>query len=131
LLLRERLRLETLADQGTANVLLFAEKYAACSYWALTEGEQTPWYTADRLSGFQVRPEVCDPARPQTPHHSGIQVGMADGSVRTVSPRTSPAEWFRLHGSDPPTAAEFSLQRPSGASLLSGTRVDGNGPGEP
>jgi prepilin-type processing-associated H-X9-DG protein len=102
LLLRRRLKLDTLAEQGTANVLLFAEKYATCSYWALTEGEQTPWYLAGADSGFQVRPAACDPALPQTPHRSGIQVGMADGSVRTVAPQTNPEVWFRLHGTCPP-----------------------------
>jgi hypothetical protein len=102
LLLRQRLKLDTLVSRGTTNVLLFAEKYAACSYWALTEGEQTPWYLADANSGFQVRPSVCDPALPQTPHRAGIQVGMADASVRTISRHTGPREWFGLHGTCPP-----------------------------
>jgi hypothetical protein len=82
-------------------VILFAEKYAACSYWALTEGEQTPWYVADGESGFQVRPELCDPARPQTPHRSGMPAGMADGSVRMFSPRTSPSEWLMANSASP------------------------------
>ena len=106
LLLGGRLRLGALAGRGTANVLLFAEKYGACSYWALTEGEQTPWYLADADSGFQVRPAACDPALPQTPHRSGIQVGMADASVRTIPPQTNPREWFRLHGTCPPADGE-------------------------
>jgi hypothetical protein len=94
--------LASLADRGTANVLLFAEKYAACSYWALTEGEQAPWYVADAGSGFQVRPAACDPALPQTPHRAGIQVGMADASVRTIRPHTDSREWFLLHGTSAP-----------------------------
>jgi hypothetical protein len=106
LLLRQRLQLNTLADRGTSNVLLFAEKYAACSYWALTEGEQAPWYLPDANSGFQVRPAACDPALPQTPHRAGIQVGMADASVRTLPPDTDPREWLRLHGTCPPAYGE-------------------------
>jgi prepilin-type processing-associated H-X9-DG protein len=40
---------------------------------------------------FQVRPHVngCDPRVPQTPHDGGMQVAMADGSVRTLSPAMS------------------------------------------
>ena len=49
---------------------------------------------ADAGSGFQVRPAACDPARPQTPHRAGLQVGMLDGSVRLVRPGVSPATWF-------------------------------------
>jgi hypothetical protein len=97
LLLRERLKFDSLAERGTPNVVLFAEKYAACSYWALTEGTRTPWYVTDEASGFQVRPEACDPARPQTPHRAGIQAGMADGSVRCYAPHTSPDVWHRSH----------------------------------
>jgi hypothetical protein len=59
-------------------VLLFAEKYGACSYWAMTDGEQTPWYLADANSGYQVRPAACDPALRQMPHRCGIPVGMDD-----------------------------------------------------
>lgn len=77
-----------------AHTVLFAEKYAACSFWALAEGEAVPWYEADPTSGFQVRPAVCDPRLPQTPHSEGIQVGMADGSVRLVGRGLSPAIWY-------------------------------------
>lgn len=79
---------------GTANTILFAEKYAECSYWALTSGPQVPWNVAGPTSGFQVRPEQCDPAFPQTPHRAGIQVAMADARVRLVSPSLSPATWY-------------------------------------
>ena len=91
------MKLATLAEQGTANVLLFAEKYAACSYWALAEGEAVPWYVATPTSGFQARPDECDPTLPQTPHRDGIQVGLADGSVRLVRPSISPMAWYVAH----------------------------------
>jgi prepilin-type N-terminal cleavage/methylation domain-containing protein len=40
---------------------------------------------------FQVAPHPfdCDPSMPQTPHGSGMLVGLGDGSVRTVSPRVA------------------------------------------
>jgi prepilin-type processing-associated H-X9-DG protein len=79
---------------GLAETILFAEKYAACSYWALAKGEQTPWYVARSDSGFQYRPEVCDPRLPQTAHRGGMNVALADASVRFVSRSLSPATWF-------------------------------------
>jgi hypothetical protein len=41
---------------------------------------------------FQVRPQpgACDVQLAQTPHPGGMQVGLGDGSVRTVSPGVSP-----------------------------------------
>jgi prepilin-type N-terminal cleavage/methylation domain-containing protein len=49
---------------------------------------------------FQVSPRpvvgpgaVCDPSRAQTPHPGGIEVGLADGSVRTVAAGVSQATW--------------------------------------
>ena len=86
-----------LRARRAAYTVLFAEKYAACSYWALTDGREVPWYTADPSSGFQVRPPVCDPALPQTPHPAGMPVGMADGSVRLVGRSVSPATWYAAH----------------------------------
>ncbi len=77
--------------------MLFAEKYAACSYWALAKGECVPWYVPTPTTGFQVRPEECDPTMPQSPHLMGIQIGLADGSVRTVPAGTSSRTWFAAH----------------------------------
>ena len=49
-------------------------------------------------SKFQVQPSPfvgnCDPTRASTPHASGIRVGLADGSVRTLSPGMSHATWW-------------------------------------
>jgi prepilin-type N-terminal cleavage/methylation domain-containing protein len=50
-------------------------------------------------SMFQVQPlpflgPACDYKRPSTPHSAGIQVGMADGSARTLAPTISPAIWW-------------------------------------
>jgi prepilin-type N-terminal cleavage/methylation domain-containing protein len=49
-------------------------------------------------SKFQVRPTPylgnCDPTRASTPHAGGIQVGLVDGSVRTLSAGMSGATWW-------------------------------------
>ncbi|HEX5269945.1 MAG TPA: H-X9-DG-CTERM domain-containing protein [Gemmataceae bacterium] len=68
----------------------------------MTEGEPVPWYVADPKSGFQTRPVRCDPALPQTPHRAGIQVGMADGSVRLMATGTDPAVWYAAHSATSP-----------------------------
>jgi prepilin-type processing-associated H-X9-DG protein len=45
---------------------------------------------------FQVRPQMfttCDPSRGQTAHPNGMNVGMGDGSVRSVSQSISATTW--------------------------------------
>ncbi len=58
---------------------------------------------------FQVQPTPflgnCDPTRASTPHAGGIQVGLADGSVRTLAPSMSPDTWWHAvtpWGGEPP-----------------------------
>lgn len=83
---------------GLAHTILFAEKYAECSYWALTSGDQVPWYVATETSGFHVgRAIPCDPSLPQTPHGNGMPVGLADGSVKVVRAGIDPSIWYRAH----------------------------------
>jgi prepilin-type N-terminal cleavage/methylation domain-containing protein len=49
-------------------------------------------------SKFQVQPTPflgnCDPTRAATAHPGGIQVGLADGSVRTLSPGMDGSTWW-------------------------------------
>jgi hypothetical protein len=49
-------------------------------------------------SKFQVQPTPflvnCDPTRTATAHPGGMVAGMADGSVRTLSPGMSGATWW-------------------------------------
>jgi hypothetical protein len=82
---------------GTSRALLFAEKYGACSYWALTEGREVPWYVANEVSGFQIRPQECDPTLPQSPHRGCINVATADGATRTVYGSVSPHVWYEMN----------------------------------
>src|SRR5207302_110087 len=49
-------------------------------------------------SMFQLQPIPfignCDPVRASTAHTGGMQVGMGDASVRSLSPGTSPNTWW-------------------------------------
>jgi prepilin-type N-terminal cleavage/methylation domain-containing protein/prepilin-type processing-associated H-X9-DG protein len=45
-------------------------------------------------------PRGCDSLLTQTAHQGGMNVGMGDGSVRSVSPSVSPRTW-RIVGNDP------------------------------
>jgi prepilin-type N-terminal cleavage/methylation domain-containing protein/prepilin-type processing-associated H-X9-DG protein len=102
---------------GTSNTLLFAERYARCtnafytqggSLWAYAEtggmaqplhaGFEISWSSISfgPASRFQTRPSPtdCDPTLAATPHAGGIQVCLADGSVRSVAPGVSGATWW-------------------------------------
>ena len=47
---------------------------------------------------FQVKPKFLDADMriPQTPFSAGLPVSMFDGSVRTISPRITPAVFWSL-----------------------------------
>ena len=51
-------------------------------------------------SKFLVQPMPflgnCDPVRASSAHTNGINVCLADGSVRAVAPSISPRTWWRL-----------------------------------
>jgi prepilin-type N-terminal cleavage/methylation domain-containing protein len=92
---------------GTSNTLLFAEKYARCADMgtAWTRIDTDPWqptfgaFLFGPASKFQVRPApfdsaACDPRRASTAHLGGMRVGLADGSVRTLSAGISPETWW-------------------------------------
>ncbi len=107
---------------GTSNTILIAEKYAQCetAQFGILRGCMWDWWETGGFvyhplfawetwwgtgigpqSKFQVRPYPfkmpngnCDPARAATSHTSGMQVGLADGSVRVVSADMSGATWW-------------------------------------
>ena len=86
---------------GTSNTLLFAEKYARCGAGGSLWGQVAPdlWqpvFAAWSKGLFQVRPTAaeCDPQRASTPFAGGIQVALADASVRSVSPGVRPETWW-------------------------------------
>ncbi len=87
---------------GTSNIILFSEGYAECdrigrialySWWYHNFG--LDWYQQPNTLMFQnqPRPEECDNWRAQSGHATGINVCMADHSVRTISPAVSQASW--------------------------------------
>jgi prepilin-type N-terminal cleavage/methylation domain-containing protein len=106
---------------GTANTLMYVERYAVCELNAsglrracLWDWWQVVWSQAGNdyrptigfattandnvgaASLFQVRPPAgnCDPSRAATPHAGGMVVTMADASVRTISPTISGVTWW-------------------------------------
>jgi type II secretory pathway pseudopilin PulG len=106
---------------GTTNTIMVAEKYARCtnnlfpeggSLWAywyfnaaappLHAGFAISWtnYSVGPGSHFQTMPAPylgnCDPTLASTPHPAGIVVGLADGSVRIVSPAISGTTWWAV-----------------------------------
>jgi prepilin-type N-terminal cleavage/methylation domain-containing protein len=59
--------------------------------------QQVPNYPWNYAVAFQPKPPVklCDPTRLQSFAPGGIQVGLGDGSVRTISEGVSPVTWGR------------------------------------
>jgi hypothetical protein len=111
-------RLTDITD-GTSNTILFAEKYARCTKYPFMEGGNfwAYWVTGNTVqplhpgfaiswteysigpgSKFQTRPRPymgdCDPTLASTPHLVGMQVCLADCSVRTISSGVSDTTWW-------------------------------------
>jgi prepilin-type N-terminal cleavage/methylation domain-containing protein len=99
-------RFNALTD-GLSNVVLFGEGYSQCdglgrialqSWYYSTFG--LDWYGQGNTLMFQTRPRLgqgddgCDNWRAQTPH-AAMNVALADGSVRAVSPGVSQETWTR------------------------------------
>jgi hypothetical protein len=85
---------------GTSNTILFAEKYSRCgaggALWGQTAANSwLPVFAAWSYELFQVRPSAddCNPTLASTPFSGGIQVALADGSVRTVNAGIAPETW--------------------------------------
>jgi prepilin-type N-terminal cleavage/methylation domain-containing protein len=66
-------------------------------YYPITSGNP-PVSVAAEGKTFQVRPRVdeCDPRLPNASSSSGLQIGMADGSVRVLAPSTSPQAFWGM-----------------------------------
>ena len=111
-------RLATTFADGTANTLLFAEKYGQCDSTGPYPGQPDGggmWARWDWLdywqptfaafltgpgSLFQVQPNPwtfggpCNPRLAQSPHTAGMNAGLADGSVRFLSQGLSATTWW-------------------------------------
>ncbi|SRR5260370_4657909 len=86
---------------GTSNTIMFSERYQMCNgdpnawgYAAIYTW--APMFMYYNQGKFQTRPDQkqCNPALAQSPHSGGINVGMADGSVRFVADFVSPETWY-------------------------------------
>lgn len=96
---------------GTSNIVLFAEQYGTCkqvtvsgkttttttghSRWARRSANDGAYFNTTAL--FQITPSWasnCIRARPQTGHTGAMNVGLADGSVRSVG-TVSSTTWSR------------------------------------
>jgi prepilin-type N-terminal cleavage/methylation domain-containing protein/prepilin-type processing-associated H-X9-DG protein len=111
-------RLPATFPDGTSNTILAAEKYARCQFYAYADGGSFWGYwltsqpqTQPLHAGFAVSwqpydigprskflvvpdPRNCDPTLASTPHRGGIQVLLADGSVRSLAPSISGTTWW-------------------------------------
>jgi type II secretory pathway pseudopilin PulG len=111
-------------QDGTSGTIVFAERYAVCVLqaqdlqraclwdfweppaflWAGAGHDYFPTFAEQTSTGdnigpqaiFQVRPSQgrCDPSRPSTGHVGGIQVTLADGSVRTCIAGMAGVTWW-------------------------------------
>jgi prepilin-type processing-associated H-X9-DG protein len=105
---------------GSSNTIAWAERYLDCytgnprpanggALWGVMWGPWWPIFMADATGGgpnyvglgatamFQIQPadsSTCDTFRAHSIHPGGIQVGMLDGSVRTVGVGVSAATWW-------------------------------------
>ncbi len=106
---------------GTSNTILLTEKYAQCfnnnypaggDFWGYYytgsslqpyhPGFEVSWnsYSYGPTSKFLVQPNPynggCDPTLASSPHNGGIQIAMADGSVRFLSASVTMYTWWYL-----------------------------------
>jgi prepilin-type N-terminal cleavage/methylation domain-containing protein len=114
-------RIQTISD-GASNTVMFGERYAKCSsggsLWAYRNTDPAPtgpsypgwarmsffpanWTSNNRSTPFtavppQNKPTVanCSPYNLQSFSAGGCQVGLCDGSVRTVQTSISSTVWF-------------------------------------
>jgi prepilin-type N-terminal cleavage/methylation domain-containing protein len=104
---------------GLSNTLFIAERYAGCGYsgdpkasttWgALLSDSTSVWRPHFCMNGstppntpyapcnyYQITPDwinACDPTRAQSPHPSGMNVGVGDGSIRFIGPNMAQEIW--------------------------------------
>jgi prepilin-type processing-associated H-X9-DG protein len=87
---------------GASNTVLFGEGYADCDrigrialYSWFYHNFGLDWYNQPNTLMFQDNPPAkrCDNWRAQSGHTGGMNVGLADGSVRRVNASISPQTW--------------------------------------
>ena len=87
---------------GTSNTILLSEAYQTCDsigrialYSWYYQAFGIDWYQISNTLMFQSNPDIkaCDNWRAQSGHEGGINVCLADGSVKFVADRVSQATW--------------------------------------
>jgi prepilin-type processing-associated H-X9-DG protein len=85
---------------GLSTTIALAERYQICNgepnAWPYDgTSAWTPAFAFTSTGRPQIKPEPtqCDPSLPQSPHGTGSNVGLADGSVRHLSPSVSARTW--------------------------------------
>jgi type II secretory pathway pseudopilin PulG len=98
-------RMTATYSDGTSNTIGVTESYGRCGSTGTLWAHETvtpdwhamfnDWSARGTASKFQVQPTQaqCNNRLPQSPHSSGINVMLMDGSVRFVSQGISPATW--------------------------------------
>jgi len=99
-------------QDGTSNTIFFAEKLALCNrgnypdnYWpdwgpSFSSQDNSMPYGPTGVLTPQIKPKIisgagdCDGGGASSPHTSGINVGLADGSVRFVGAGVRTATWW-------------------------------------
>lgn len=86
---------------GVSQTILFAEKLGRCgsggTIWGHTLPDQwMPVFAAWSTDIYQIQPSKndCDPRRASTPFTSGLNVALADGSVRSLMPGMPQSTWW-------------------------------------
>jgi prepilin-type N-terminal cleavage/methylation domain-containing protein len=113
---KDTLRFPASFPDGTSNTILYTDKLAHCNsgnysdnYWpdwgpvfsSPNDGQVDPNNGPATVVTPQIQPKLlgngnanCTGNGPSSPHTAGIQVGLADGSVRFVSGGISAATWW-------------------------------------
>jgi type II secretory pathway pseudopilin PulG len=113
---KNTLRFPASFPDGTSNTILYTDKLSHCStgnysnnYWpdwgpvfsSPDDGQVDPNNGPATVVTPQIQPKLlgngnanCTGNGPSSPHTAGIQVGLADGSVRFVSGGISAATWW-------------------------------------
>ncbi len=94
-------------QNGTANTILLAERLADCGnhftawmWWGGPPDPNSPCFAYSPTGPSSrfltaVKASECVPGYAVTPHgRSGMLVGMADGNVRTLTPRLDAESWW-------------------------------------
>lgn len=104
-----RIRLPDSIPDGSSHTVMFAEKLQQCSWWAQQDpiaysfpGYTPPAYVHNFRRPFDLLPTgpyACSKENdmPSCAHRVGIQVGMADGRVLTLTAKTDYRAWHAAH----------------------------------